>query len=252
MNRRARVATLAILATSLTVFGAAAASAQTLRDSRFRFPADGKIGIVLPRPSMEVATLGASGVPTPNPDWTSAARLNLVAALKQFAATKSMNVFVLDPATDDDEAYLAEYGSLFSTVSLAALYHSNYARLPTKKQPRGYRFDWTLGPGASRLGEMGGGQYALFVKSYDAYATDGRKALQVFGLLLGAGFAQGGAHYTLAGLVELKTGNIVWMNFLPYNVGDIRTRQGSQVRADKLLSTMPLREGEKPAKAVRK
>ena len=242
-----------LLFAGLVVVGfPAAAGATTASDATFSFPKNRTTNIVLVPAKIDVASLGASGVATPNPDWTSEARSHFVLAIKQFAATRSMEVGALEPATDEQEAYLAEYTNLFSTVSLAALYHTTYSRLPTKKQRSGYRFDWTLGPGAARLGEMGGGQYALFVKSYDAYATDGRKALQVFGVLLGAGFPTGGEHYALAGLVELKTGNIVWMNLLPYNVGDIRTREGSQVRADKLLSTMPLREGEKPAKAVRK
>jgi hypothetical protein len=49
-------------------------------------------------------------------------------------------------------------------------------------------------------------------------------------------------------LVDFKTGNIVWFNLYLNKKGDVRTREGSQLRADTLLSTLPLREGEKPVK----
>lgn len=231
---------------------------KTKSDSTFTFPKDGPVKIVLFRPDIEVASLGTSGVPTPNPDWTKDARGFIVDAIKQNQATRKTEIIPMPELTGDDAAYAAEYQSLYRAVANAMVVHSYALKLPTKKLPNGkYKFDWTLGPGAKRLGQMGGGNYGLFIFGYDAYATAGRKMMQIFVLLatsaMGGGvFPQGGQHFSYASLVDLDTGNIVWFNFYANKKGDIRTREGAQERANTLLSTLPLREGEKPVKTARK
>lgn len=236
-----------------------AAFAKTKADASFSFPKDQSVKIALFRPEMEVASLGASGVPTPNPDWTADARKYALEAIVQNRKTSSMAVLPIGDLAGEDAAFVAEYQSLFKAVGSSMVLHNYALKLPTKKLPNGkYKFDWTLGPGAQRLRDMSGGaDYGLFVYGYDAYATSGRKAMQIFMLLassaLGGGFfPSGGQHFSYAALVDFKSGNIVWFNLYADKKGDIRTREGSQERADKLLSSMPLREGEKPAKPVRK
>jgi hypothetical protein len=231
------------------------AMAKTKADLGFTFPKDQQIKIVMFRPDVEVGSLGASGVPTPNPDWTADARKFTLEAVVQNRAAKSMAITPMAELTGDDADYVAEYQSLFQAVGSAMLTHNYAQKLPTKKLPKGkYKFDWTLGPGAQRLRDISGGaDYGLFVFGYDAYATSGRKGMQIFVLLataaLGAPqFPSGGQHISYASLVDFKTGNIVWFNLYLNKKGDVRTREGSQLRADTLLSTLPLREGEKPIK----
>ena len=231
-----------------------AAMAKTKADSSFTFPKDEPIKIILFRPDMEVASLGTSGLPTPNPDWTADARKFLQDAFGKSQAGRSIEIVPMKDMEGDDAAYMAEYQSLFRAVGTSVMTHNYLQKLPSKKMANGkYAFDWTLGPGTKRLGEMGGARYGLFVYGYDAYATAGRKALQIFTLIassaIGFGmFPQGGQHFSYASLVDLETGNIVWFNFYGDKKGDVRTVEGAQVRADKLLSTLPLREGEKRPK----
>jgi hypothetical protein len=226
------------------------ALAKTKSDITFRFPADRPIKIILFRPDVEVGSLGSSGVPTPNADWTGEARKMIGDALKANQNAKSSQLIDMAELSGDDAAYVAEYQSLFKAVGQSMILHSYALKLPTKKMPNGkYRFDWTLGPGAQKLGTLGGGNYGLFVYSYDAYATAGRKAMQIFTLIassaLGFGvFPTGGQHVAYAALVDLDSGNIVWFNAYAKNKGDVRTPEGATERANTLLSTLPLREGE--------
>lgn len=257
MMRRLVAAFAALLLVGQSVVPGAAL-AKTKSDSTFAFPKDKPVKIILFRPDLEVASLGTGGVPTPNPDWTLDARKFTQDAITQNQAVKFAEVIPMPELTGDDAAYAAEYQSLYRAVSNAVFTHGFLLKLPTKKQADGkYLFDWTLGPGAKRLGELGGGNYGLFVFGYDAYATGGRKAMQIFILIATSAIGaptlpQGGQHFSYASLVDLDTGKIVWFNFYANKKGDIRTRAGAQERADKLLSTLPLREGEVRAKPKQK
>jgi hypothetical protein len=225
-------------------------AAKTKADANFRFPADKPIKIILFRPDVEVGSLGASGVPTPNADWTEEARKNIVTSLRANQNAKSSELIEMAELAGEDAGYVAEYQSLFKAVGQSMILHSYALKLPTKKMPNGkYKFDWTLGPGAQKLATMGGGNYGLFIYNYDAYSTSGRKAMQIFTLIassaLGFGvFPTGGQHVAYAALVDLENGNIVWFNAYAKNKGDVRTVEGAKERADTLLSTLPLREGE--------
>lgn len=225
-------------------------AAKTKSDATFFFPKDKPVKIIMFRPDIQAASLGTSGIPTPNADWTADARKYIQEAVVQNRAGNNAQVAAMPELTGDDAAYAAEYQALYRAVSTAVFQHGFAFKLPSKKQADGkYAFDWTLGPGAKRLGELGGGNYGLFVYGYDAYATAGRKVMQIFVLVassaVGGGFLpQGGQHFSYASLVDFDTGKIVWFNFYASKKGDIRTREGAQQRADKLLSTLPLREGE--------
>jgi hypothetical protein len=241
----------ALAAFMLVVPGAV--TAKTKADSTFTFPNDKPIKIILFRPDVEVASVGVGGLPTPNPDWTADARKYLLTALKNNNNSRANEIVELGELTGDDAAYAAEYQSLFKAVGTAAFTHGFLLKLPSKKMANGkYKFDWTLGPGAKRLSEIGGGNYGLFVYGYDAYATAGRKMFQIF-MAAAVGFLPaGGLHNSYAALVDLDTGNIVWFNFYANKKGDVRTPEGALERANKLLSTLPLREGEAAAKTKRK
>jgi hypothetical protein len=223
--------------------------AKTKADASFTFPKDKPIKIAVFRPDVEVATVGVAPIPTPNADWTAQARKNITDALIANQNAKDNQVVFFQDVDGPDGAYLAEYQSLYRAVGSAMLTHSSFQKLPTKKMPNGkYRFDWTLGPGAARLGEIAGGSdYGLFLYSYDAHPTASRVLV---GLLWSGQIA--GAHSSYAALVDFKTGNIAWINFYLNKKGDVRTPEGAVERVNKLLSTLPRREGEAAAKSARK
>jgi hypothetical protein len=153
--------------------------------------------------------------------------------------------------TGDDAKVVDDYQKLFRAVSQSIFVHkfSPLTRLPTKKDS----FDWTLGPGAARLSQIGGANYALLLYTHDSFGTSGRKALQVAGMLGCALYVcvivPGGVHYCYASLVDLKSGDVVWFDFLPSSHGDIRHPDGAQAAIDRLLQSLPVQAKSSPAKS---
>ncbi|MFN6935279.1 MAG: hypothetical protein ACK4NZ_09015, partial [Tsuneonella sp.] len=81
--------------------------------------------------------------------------------------------------------------------------------------------------------------YALFIYNKDAYGSTGRKVLQVLALL-GPGIAvTSGEHQGFAGLVDLKTGDLLWLNADTQMGGDVREVDGSEKRVTQLLEDFP-------------
>jgi hypothetical protein len=117
--------------------------------------------------------------------------------------------------------------------------------LPTKVN----NFSYTMGPGTAELGKISGANYGLFVMTYDQFASDSRKAMQVAGALgCLVGFCMiisGGIHVSYVSLVELDTGNIVWFNLQRGSKGDVRAEKGARDMAKAILTRMPSRPGER-------
>jgi hypothetical protein len=136
---------------------------------------------------------------------------------------------------------VAELERLFQAVGNAIVLH-RYMRieLPTKRRQG---LDWTLGQDAIDFGRATGMEYALFLHAQDAYATDERIALQVLGVagcLIGLCAPQigGGSQQAYASLVDLRTGDVVWFNFLQAQTGDIRKPEGAAELVERLLGRM--------------
>jgi len=208
----------------------------------FTFATDKPVKIVVYRPDVHVGTLTTGGVDEANADWTATARDEIAAALKSNGQVKGTEVVFATEPEGEDGAYLAEYRALFTAVANAIQVHKLFVgnRLPTKKEA----FDWTLGDGTQRIAQMAGGaDYALFLYTHDAYGSSGRKAMQAVGLLgclVGVCvIQQAGVHVGYAGLVDLKTGDVVWFNADTAMGGDVRTNEGAVKRVSQLLNGLP-------------
>lgn len=206
----------------------------------YALPADRPVTVVLMRPDVEVSSITAGGVSEPNVEWTEAAKASLGAAISANQRARGNEVRLLGEQAGEDARLVADYEHLHNAVaSSIARFKYGVEYLPTKKG----RFDWTLGPGMARIGEIGGGDYALFLYARDSFATSGRVAIQVIGALLG-GYVPGGERFAYASLVDIKTGDIVWFNVLASATGDIRDPEGTRETVDTLLKSMPGRPAE--------
>lgn len=240
-------------AACLLFSGPALAQQRHATQAGFAFPKDRPVKIAVYRPAVEVGTLTTGGVDEANADWTLAARELISKELQQAKITAGAEVVFPAEPEGDDLVYLAEYRALFTAVSNAIMTHKLFPgnRLPTKKEA----FDWTLGEGVSRIGELSGADYALFVFTHDAYGSSGRKAAQALGMLgciVGVCvIVPAGVHIGYAGLVDLKTGNVVWFNADPAMGGDVRTEEGAKERVFQLLDGMPGRAPTVPVKPKR-
>jgi hypothetical protein len=198
----------------------------------------GTARIVLLRPSIKVGAQSTGGLFEPNADWTAQARENIAAALgaAQSGLGNSVGDYV-EPA-NADPALLAEYQELFDAVAQSVIEYQFFPgnRLPTKK--RDGQFEWSLGADVARLPGLSGADYALFVTTEDHFGSTGRKVLQVFAALARVPVTAG-VHKGFAGLVDVRTGELVWLNADLQMGGDVREAGGAQKRVRQLLEGFP-------------
>ena len=238
MNRRIGAAFAAVVLSCATI-GSGPALAQeksAVRDG-LTLPA-GSVRILLVRPGITVGEQSTGGMFEPNADWTEQARRQVATALS-IAQTKLGNeiVTVEEPVGPAAER-LADYRALFSVVAESVVVYKFFPgnRLPSKK--RQGVFDWTLGPGVKNIPGADGADYALFITTEDQYGSTGRKVAQIFAAFAGVGITSG-VHKGFAGLVDLKTGDLVWLNADLQMGGDVRTPEGATRRVDQLLEDFP-------------
>ena len=232
-----------LVAAACLVAAPVAGQEKSATKTGFFLPKDGPVRILVFRPEVRVGEQSTGGMNEPNADWTTNARKNIADALDKAHVARANEIKPMPELEGEDGKLLADYRALFRTVADSVVQHKLFAgnRLPTKKES----FNWTLGPGVTRLGQIGGGDYGLFLFTNDSYGSAGRKAAQVVGLLLGA-YIPSGVHVGYAGLVDLKTGELVWINADPAMGGDVREAEGATKRVGQLLANFPVPEGTMP------
>lgn len=206
----------------------------------FTFPASGPVKILVFRPDVSVGAQTTGGMNQPNADWTAEGRKQIDAALHRAQAARSNEIVMMPELEGEQGALLADYRALFRAVTSAVVTHKLFKgnRLPTKKES----FNWTLGPGAARLAEIGGGDYGLFIYTHDSFGSAGRHAAQIFGAMMGV-YVPVGVHTGYAGLVDLHSGELVWINADIHMGGDVRNAEGADKRIGELLRGFPSRAG---------
>jgi len=235
------------------------ACVQTRQYADLQFtPPQGDYKLLVLRPDVSVGSLTTGGIVEPRADWTEQARTNIIAALQAQQGGRGGKAQILErrsqlPGVSEQE--VADFERLFYAVGESIVIHKYLGEyLPTKRRQG---LDWTLGEDAVSLGRKTGYDYALFLHAEDSVASGGRIALGVLGLAgCFVGFCApnvgGATQLDYAGLVDLKTGEVVWFNVVRagsevpgISFGDLRTPQGAAQMVDRLLGRM------KPGNAVR-
>jgi hypothetical protein len=222
-------------------------------------PPQGEYRLLVMRPDVTVGSLTTGGLVEPRADWTEQARTNIIAALRTQQAARGGRVQILERRSElagVPEQEVADLERLFYAVGQSIVLHKYLgAYLPTK---RGKGLEYTLGEDAVRLGQKTGYDYALFMHAEDQVASGGRIALGVLGIAgCFVGFCApnigGATQLDYAGLVDLKTGEVVWFNVVQagsqvpgIKFGELRTPEGAAQMIDRLLNRM------KPGLAVRR
>jgi hypothetical protein len=239
---------LTIAATAALLFTPATSNAQSrqsLTKEAFAFPSQGQVRVVLFRPDVSVGEQSTGGLDQPNAGWTEQAREQLTAALGKAQAERNIELKLMPELAGDDAKLMSDYRKLFKIVADSVIKHRLFPLdpLPTKEE----KFDWTLGEGASKLGTLGGGDYGLFFYTLDSYESGSRKMARLLAAQMGAEEPTE-VNMGYAGLVDLKTGDLVWINVDVKMAGDVRTREGAALRITELLDGFPVRAGLAPAK----
>jgi hypothetical protein len=193
--------------------------------------------ILLMQPDIKMYVLTAGGVPEPQPDWTEAARRNFVDATRNYSAGHDMDLTAMDASAPPDTETI-RYQRLYTAVAETILtHHLGSVQLPTK----GETFDWSLGPGVATLAERYRADYGLFVAYRDYSGSGGRWAYALVGALFGIGVPTGG-QFGYAGLVDLRSGDVVWFNQVnaaDVGGGDLRDPDSARTVVAHILDAMP-------------
>lgn len=232
----------AALLLALSITSTAVAQERTAVKQGFELPANSGKRILVFRPKISVGAQSTGGLFEPNAEWTDQARKNIDVALRSRQESLG-NVILMAPEAYGDQARLVEeYTNLFDAVSQAVMTYQFFSgnRLPTKKRDnKAGIFDWSLGAGVRDLPGAKDADYALFIYNKDAFGSTGRKILQVVALL-GPGIAiKSGEHRGAAGLVDLKTGDVLWLNADFAMGGNVREADGAEKRVGQLLEEFP-------------
>ncbi|NIJ34218.1 hypothetical protein [Sphingomonas oligoaromativorans] len=198
----------------------------------------GTVRIMVMRPTIQVGAQSTGGLYEPNADWTQQARDNLAGALAEAQSKLGNQVIGYAEGTTGEGPLVTQYAHLFSAVADSVIEYQFFVgnRLETKK--RSGAFEWGVGDGIARLKSLEGADYALFITTHDEYGSTGRKVLQVVGALGGVGVTSG-VHIGHAGLIDLRTGELVWLNADRQMGGDVRTPEGAAKRVRELLAGFP-------------
>jgi hypothetical protein len=232
----------AVLAAAMLAMPAGAQERTAIKKGFNLGTSSGKTILVM-RPSVRVGAQSTGGMFEPNGDWTEQSRKNIDGALSTLQLKLGNKVVVAPEAYGDDARLVEEYAALFAAVSRSVISYQFFAgnRLPTKKlDNKADVFDWSLGPGVAALPGAKDADYALFLYNRDAYGSTGRKLLQAFAMLTPVPIAlKSGEHAGYAGLVDLRTGDILWLNADGAMGGDVRTPDGAEKRVGQLLEEFP-------------
>ena len=240
-----RTRALAVLASLVLALGIATktvhAQERTAIRQGFELPSNSGKTILVIRPAVSVGAQSTGGMFEPNADWTDQARRNIDTALTERQANLGNKVIAAPEAYGEDAQRVEEYSKLFAAVSQAVIQYQFFVgnRLPTKKRDnKADVFDWSLGTEVGTLPGAKEADYALFIYNKDAYGSTGRKMLQVASLMIGVGVTSG-EHAGYAGLVDLKTGDLLWLNADGQMGGDVRDPEGAIKRVGQLLEEFP-------------
>jgi hypothetical protein len=204
-------------------------------------PPEGHYKVIVMRPDIAVSVITAGGQLEQREDWTNTARgfvLDSLRAQQQRRGGTAEIVMAGDERAAD--TVTLELDRLHEVVGQSILLHKYTPgqALPTKKR----MFDWTLGDLAVNYGTSSGYDFALFLYARDSFSSGGRAALQAVGFLgciVGVCvIPSGGQQQAFVSLVDLKTGKVVWFNYLQSAMGDIRTQKGANEMVTKLLERM--------------
>jgi len=196
--------------------------------------------LVMIEPDIELSEVLVGGIREPRQEWSDKARELYPQAVDRILGNgkieRKPNLKVI--GSIEPNSRIGQLVRLNVAVSRSILFYTASGnRLATKKDKQ---LDWSLGTGVQELREKTGADYALFTYIEDSYTSAGRAALRVVGFLLLGGDIGGGAQVGVTTLVDLRTGQVVWFNFLAKQSGDLRDEKGANATAAVMLKGFPL------------
>jgi hypothetical protein len=173
--------------------------------------------VALPPPDVKIYELSAGGVTELMDEWSDRGRRHVSEAIKSRLSERGQFV-VKDFAPDNADPRLREkyeeVRALIDAVNEAVVLHSYHPQLSFAEKREKFRY--SIGP-VPELADAVGADALAFVSGVDHISTGGRKALMVFGALVGAatgvhGMPGAGVTRLIISVVEPRTGDVLWLN----------------------------------------
>lgn len=209
---------------------------------------------VLPRkvlmipPDIRVSEVSAGGMVEKVDAWSEQARRNVLDSVRDVVGSKRLFEMVEVPQLSaEDKAALDQHVALYGIVSASAFAFGRSSDPAWAHKAR--EFDYTLGPGLGPLAQRAGADAALIVVGQDYVSTSERKATMIVGALFGVAMPAGPTVFTV-GVVDLKTGNLLWHNYnLSVGAHDLRDRRDAESMVQSVFLEYPgLQPLQPPAK----
>ena len=200
---------------------------------------------------IRVHEISAGGVVEKVDDWTTSANNHAMKSVREIAGSKSLFEPKEIPALGEAEKQvLDQHLALYELVAGSADFSKSGPFAPWRERAK--NFDYTLGPGLKEFAERSDLDAAVIVIGSDYISSSGRKATMALGILAAAltGVAvvpAGGQAFVSVGVVDLRTGNLLWFATSRGQSSDLRQEQQVRAVLDKLFTGYP---GATPAKAA--
>lgn len=231
---------VATAALAMTVVTTSTHAATTYRVHYTMLEANGPIKhrkvIVLPV-EVEVAELTAGGITEVVPKWSESAKEHVTNALANFIRDNSdLEVVRSVPLTKSQKKIVEEHVALYKQVAFAAQQTTSPINAKAWKHKLS-KFDYTLGSGLKFLADSGA-DTAVVVYGEDYISSGGRQALFLAAAVAGVSI-QLGHTFLHIGVVDLKTGNLLWTNYLFNTTSDMRVADDDTALVKKILKPYP-------------
>ena len=164
--------------------------------------------------------ISAGGVIEEVKAWSEVSGANVERDLRRYAQSRpNLEVVSLPDLTEEERQALDQHLALYDLVGTTAYLYSTYAG--KEWEHKRSEFDYSLGDGLRFLKERSGADAALIITGEDYISTAGRKGLFVAAALFGVVIPMGHS-YLLAGMVDLDSGEVLWMNLEASGSADLR------------------------------
>jgi hypothetical protein len=192
--------------------------------------------LVLPV-DFDVLEMSAGGMIEPVPDSTAEAEQALTdATIKVLKHTNKFQIIDLPAMSDAEKETLKEHVALYKLTAFNASQMIRMGGPAWKAKQK--NFDYSIGDGLKFLVERSGADAAVVVAGAQVNSSGGRIAMMILLAAAGVAIPIGGAQGT-AGLIDLNTGNIKWLEERMGTKGNIREKAGAEQTMQMMVGNYP-------------
>lgn len=187
---------------------------------------------------VSISEISAGGVIEKVPDWGKQGREHVTAAMRKLTPDVKFQTVNVPTLTAAEQEILDQHAALYLLVAVNVRNNGlGGGSVWTKRLESGLT-DYTVGPGLAFLAEKTGADAVMFTIVEDFVSSSGRKAMVVFGALFGVGLPLGRT-FAVAGLLDLKTGKLLWQSYDTSGTPDMRVEADAERVVRDLFKSYP-------------